>query len=321
MSRTIQEELVSFVSDMYSVELQALSQLTTAPDLAGDESIAAAFRRHHAETEQQAEAMRSRLEALGEKPSAIKDAIMKLGGKSFLLFAKLQPETPGKLLVHAYSYEAMEWAGYEELAVLAGRANDVLTVDAAKAIAAQERAMMTRIEGLFDAAERASHEDTDAHDMPSHLRAHLEEEHALCAQNLKLIEKGEGMAIAPALGNVYRRNRTATEKQMHEIERQLHMLGGSKSALKDGALKMGALEWGMFFKSQSDTPAKLAAFAYAVQHLLIGGSEMLLRTARRANDVHVERMCDTFITQQRTMARDIADHFDDAVQSTLKAVA
>ncbi len=59
---------------------------------------------------------------------------MKLGGKGFLLFAGLQPETPGRLAAHAYSYEAMEWAGYEMLGRFAEAAGDTQTLDAARVI-------------------------------------------------------------------------------------------------------------------------------------------------------------------------------------------
>ena len=77
------------------MELQALAQLVSAPEMTNDPALASDFKIHHTETEGQAERVRTRLEALGGSPSAIKDAIMKLGGKAFLLFAKLQPETPG----------------------------------------------------------------------------------------------------------------------------------------------------------------------------------------------------------------------------------
>src|SRR5260370_427339 len=98
MSRTPQEQLVHFLSDMYSVEQQALAQMVSAPDLAGDVSIAGDFRQHRVETDQQAALLAERLESHGEAPSAIKGAIMKLGGKGFLLFAALMPETPGRLV-------------------------------------------------------------------------------------------------------------------------------------------------------------------------------------------------------------------------------
>ena len=45
---------------------------------------------------------------------------------------------------------------------------------------------------------------------------------------------------------------------------------------------MGGLNWGFFFQAQTDTPAKLAAFAYAYVHLKIAGYELLKRTALRA---------------------------------------
>ena len=47
MSRTPQEQLVHFLSDMYSVEQQALAQMVTAPKIAGDPSLADDFRLHH----------------------------------------------------------------------------------------------------------------------------------------------------------------------------------------------------------------------------------------------------------------------------------
>src|SRR5689334_8191991 len=108
--RTPDQQLLHFLSDMYSVEQQALSQLIKAPDIAGDPIIAAAFRQHYFETEQQSDLVYERLTALGGSPSKIKNAVMRLGGKGFLAFARAMSETPGRLVVHAYAYEAMEWA-------------------------------------------------------------------------------------------------------------------------------------------------------------------------------------------------------------------
>jgi hypothetical protein len=48
---------------------------------------------------------------------------------------------------------------------------------------------------------------------------------------------------------------------------------------KDGALRLGALDRGVFFAAQPDTPAKLAGFAYAVENLEIVAYELLLRVA------------------------------------------
>ena len=46
---------------------------------------------------------------------------MAAGGKGFILFARSQPDTPGKLAAHAYSYEALELAGYQLLRRVAER--------------------------------------------------------------------------------------------------------------------------------------------------------------------------------------------------------
>ncbi len=305
---------------MYSVEQQALAQLVSAPDLAGDPGLAADFRRHHAETEQQAALVGDRLEAQGGAPSAIKDAIMKLGGKGFLAFALAQPETPGRLAVHAYSYEAMEWAGYEMLIRFAEAAGDVETVSMARGIRDEERAMMERLERGFDAAEKVSHGDTPPEEMSDHVRKHLAEAHALESQGIQLLSKSEKIAGDPRLAQICRRNLEKSRRHAQLIEQRLEELGTGPSSLKDNVLALGGLNWSFFFQAQSDTPAKLAAFAYAYEHLKIGGYELLLRTARRAGDAVTGNLCESLVTEERDMAESVAGAFDSAVQAALMAV-
>lgn len=52
--------------------------------------------------------MRERLEAHAADPSRLKDVAGRAGGIGMVLFARVQPDTPGKLVAHAYSYEHME---------------------------------------------------------------------------------------------------------------------------------------------------------------------------------------------------------------------
>jgi ferritin-like metal-binding protein YciE len=320
MSRTLQEQLVHFLSDMYSVEQQALAQLVSAPDMAGDASIAEDFRLHHAETEQQEALIGERLAAYGETPSSIKDAIMKLGGKGFLLFAGLLPETPGRLVAHAYSYEAMEWAGYEMLILFAEKAGDTGTAAVARTIRDQERAMMERLERGFDAAEQASHRDTPREKMGADLRKHLGEAHALESQGIQLLSKSDDIAGDPNLAQICSRHLEETRGHARLLEERLEALGSSPSSLKDFALGLGGLNWGFFFQAQPDTPAKLAAFAYAYEHLKICGYELLKRTAKRAGDAETVRLCETLLTDERTMADRLTGAFASAVQATLAAV-
>ena len=102
---TIDEQLVKYLADAHSIEEQALQQLKGAPKASGDSALADIFRDHLTETEGHERAMRGRLEAHGEGANKLKDLLMKVGGAGFLLFARSQPDTPGKLVAHAYSYE------------------------------------------------------------------------------------------------------------------------------------------------------------------------------------------------------------------------
>src|SRR5690242_11149740 len=149
MADDIETQLKKYLTDAHSIEEQALAQLRTAPDIAGDPELSTIFEEHLTETEEQERLVRERLEAHGGSPSRVKDAVMAAGGKGFVLFAKSQPDTPGKLVAHAYSYEALELGGYELLRRVADRAGDTETAQAAERIAAQEQAMADRLEANF----------------------------------------------------------------------------------------------------------------------------------------------------------------------------
>src|SRR5436305_9912568 len=120
----IHEQLRKYLTDAHSIEEQALAQLRTAPEIAGDPELSAAYREHLRETEGHERLVRELLQARDAKPSRTKDAVMALGGKGFLLFARLNPDTPGKLHSHALSYEALELSSYELLREVAERADE-----------------------------------------------------------------------------------------------------------------------------------------------------------------------------------------------------
>src|SRR5215211_6151605 len=96
------------------------------------------------------------IEAQGADRSRVKDAVMAVGGKGFILFARLQPDTPGKLHAHALSYEALELSSYELLRIVAERAGDDSVARTATRIAGDEETMMQRLESTFDVAVEAS---------------------------------------------------------------------------------------------------------------------------------------------------------------------
>jgi ferritin-like metal-binding protein YciE len=128
-----------------------------APELAGDPELAAAFEHHLVETERHERLVRSRLDDHDAEPSTVKDIAGKAGGLGMLMFAQFNPDTPGKLVNHAFSYEHMEVAAYELLARVAERAGDVGTVVVAFAF---EHLEIAAYEQLRRVADRTGDEQT-----------------------------------------------------------------------------------------------------------------------------------------------------------------
>jgi ferritin-like metal-binding protein YciE len=317
---TIREQLTKYLTDAHSIEEQALAQLRTAPDIAGHPELSSAYREHLKETEGHEQRVRGLLEGRGAKPSLAKDTIMKLGGKGFLLFARLQPDTPGKLHAHALSYESLELSSYELLRGVAERANEDEVARAADEIAAEEREMMERLESSYDLAVDASLEAVGPDDLREQLRKYLADAHAIEEQAIALLERAPKLAGHQTLANIYAEHLEQTRDHAEAIEGRLETLGGDPSGVKDAALRLGALNWGAFFQAHPDTPGKLAGFSRAFEHLEIGGYEQLRRVAERAGDEETERLVEGILAQEREAANRIAAHFDEALTASLEQV-
>jgi ferritin-like metal-binding protein YciE len=80
------------------------------------------------------------------------------------------------------------------------------------------------------------------------------------------------------------------------------------------------MNWGGFFAAQPDTPAKLAGFAYAFEHLEIAGYEELKRVAERAGDPETVRVAERILSEERAAAKAIAANWDRAVETSLAEV-
>jgi ferritin-like metal-binding protein YciE len=312
----IERSLINYLSDAHSIEEQALQQLRSAPKIAKDAAFSAALQEHLHETETHEQLVRDRLEARGGSPSKLKDAVMRASGVGFILFARSQPDTPGKLMAHAYSYEHLELAAYELLERVAARAGDKETVETARRIAGEERAMGERLAALFDRAVEASLGGKDA---SSRLPSYLADAHAIEAQAIELLKKGSDIAGDEELARAYSDHLNETKDQQRRVRDRLEELDTKPSALKDAAMRIGALNWGMFFAAQPDTPGKLAAFAYAFEHLEIGGYEELKRVADRAGDSSSVRLAEEIIAQERAAAGRIAAAWDRAAAASLAA--
>lgn len=319
MPGSLEDQLVKYLTDAHSIEEQALVQLRRAPSNAKDPDLVAAFADHIAETERHEDIVRRRLESHGAEPSALKDLAMKAGGVGFVLFARAQPDTPGKLAAHAYSYEHLELGAYELLLRVAERAGDSDTAEAARRILADERRMARRLEACFDRAVTASLAVKGVADLGESLRRYLADAHAIEAQAVELLERGPAMAGDPELARLYEEHLAETRDHQELVDERLTALGGSPSALKDAALRLGALHWGLFFRSQPDTPGKLAAFAYAFEHLEIAGYEELRHVAERAGDDDTVQMARRILAEERAAAAKLAGAFDRAAEASLQA--
>jgi len=322
MPRTdLEDQLVKYLTDVHAIEEQALAQLRTAPDLARDPQIAAAFREHLVETEDQKRRVEARLEAHGAKPSKLKDTTMAVGGKGFVLFARSQPDTTGKLVAHSYSYEALERASYELLARVAERAGDRETATTARAIAEQEQAMADRLAAGFEGAAEVSLEEVGREDLDKQLVKYLADAHAIENQAIQLLERGPKIVGDQQLARIFQDHLEETRHHEQLVTARLEGHDAGPSRLQDAAMRLGALNWGAFFQAQPDTPGKLAAFAYAFEHLEIAGYELLARVARRAGDQETVDTAQQILAQERAAAETIMGAFDHAVEASLNAQA
>jgi ferritin-like metal-binding protein YciE len=320
MADTIDEQLTKYLADAHSIEEQALQQLRGAPDAVSDPELAGIFREHLVETEEHERLVRSRLEEHDSDPSRLKDLLMRVGGAGFLLFAKAQPDTSGKLVAHAYSYEHLELAAYELLRRVAERAGDTATAETARKIRDQEEGMAKRLEENFDRAVEASLREVGPDDLDEQLNKYLADAHALEAQATQLLEKGPQLSGDPDLAHIYEQHLEETREHERLVEERLDARGGDTTGLKDAAMRTGALNWGMFFQLHPDTSGKLAAFAYAFEHLEIAGYEELKRVARKVGDEETIHMAEIILGSERAAAQKLYGAFDRAVDASLHEV-
>lgn len=315
---TLDEQLDAYISDAASIEDQALAQLRRAPGIAGDEELARAFADHLEETEGHRDRMRGRLHARDASESRFKRFVMEAGGQGFVLFAASQPDTPGKLFAHAYSYEALEEASYALLERVARLAGDEETARDAREIRQEEHGMLQRLDGLIDHAIDAALAARDE-DPEELVRTHLGDAHAIEQQSKGLLQTGPRIAGDDELATVMREHLAETEAHSEHLEDRLRDLGSSPSTLKDAAMRIGALNWSAFFAAQPDTPGKLAAFAYAFEHLEIAGYALLERVAARAGDDDTAALARRIADEERTAAQLLRGTFDSAVEHSLQA--
>ena len=313
---TIEEQLTDYLADVHSIEVQALAQMKAAPKLAGEGRLAAAFREHLEETQEHERLVREQLEQRGADTSTLKDLAGRVGGWAMIAFARLNPDTPGKLTAHAFSYEHMELAAYELLRRIAQRANDEPVIELARVVGAQEQTMAERLAECFDEAVDISLAQKDD-PMDEQLASYLTDARAIEAQAAQLLEAGPRIVGVPALADAFRDHLAETREHQRLLEDRLHARDEQPSRFQSTALRLGAVNLGAFFGAQPDTPVKLAGFAYAFEHLEIAAYELLRRVADRADDPETAAVAERILADERRAAERVAATWDAAVDAAL----
>src|SRR4029079_6498858 len=164
------------------------------------------------------------------------------------------------------------------------------------------------------------------------LKAYLSDAHAIEEQSIGLLERACELAGDPGLRSPYGAQLDAKRRAPYEqhveqsrrhqarVEARLGAVGGAPSPIKDIAMHAGAINWATFFQAHPDTPGKVAAFAYAFEHLEIGGYEQLMRVARAAGDEETAAMAKEILAEERDAAAMIAARWDAAAAASLEAV-
>ncbi|MDQ3850868.1 MAG: ferritin-like domain-containing protein [Actinomycetota bacterium] len=149
---------------------------------------------------------------------------------------------------------------------------------------------------------------------------YLGDAHAMEEQSVKLLEKAEKLAGELDLAQLFHGHLNDTRDHERYVKQRLEDLGESSSAMKDGTQKGAAIALGALVQAMPDTPAKLAAVAFAFESFEIASYTMLRAVAQRADDEETIAMCDRIIPVEQQAAELIAQQFETAVEASLEKV-
>jgi ferritin-like metal-binding protein YciE len=180
--------------------------------------------------------------------------------------------------------------------------------------------MKQRIFDHFDQAVEASLREKNAEDMEKQLVKYLADAHAIEGQAIQLLGAAPKIVEEPGLAKLFADHLEETRAHQQIIKARLDAHGASPNKLQDAAMRLGALNWGGFFKAQPDSPAKLAGFSYAFEHLEIAAYEELKRVADRAGDQETVRVAERVEAEEQAAAKAIAANWDQALQASLESV-
>jgi ferritin-like metal-binding protein YciE len=150
MAENVEQQLVRYLSEAHGMEKQALLLLSRAQQIVGDDEVARIFAAHELQTQEHVRYVAERLEAHGESPSKLKDAVMQAAALGIGVAAQAAPDTPIRLATTAFAFENLEIAAYRLIGDLARRAGDHETVSVVERILDEEEAAAQLVAGTFE---------------------------------------------------------------------------------------------------------------------------------------------------------------------------
>lgn len=146
----VQDKLISYLRDAHAMEQNVQRMLDSMISTTDDPQIRQELEHHKDETQGQIERLASRLDALGEDTSTIKDAGAVMGALVKGVGDAVRTDKPGKNARDGFVTEHLEIASYELLERLARRAGDEETAKVARQNREEEEAMAQKIAGTWD---------------------------------------------------------------------------------------------------------------------------------------------------------------------------
>jgi len=297
-------KLVEQLTAVHAIGQQALTQMRRAPLIAGDERLAAIFAAHAGETEAHERRLRERLRAHGA--GVIDGAAERAGGIGMAVFAASEPDTPAKLVAHAFSYEHMEIAAYALLKKTAEEAGDGTTAAIASQIGEEAQQMADRLEGSFDLVVDASLNGGGEIDLAAQLDRCMADVHAIEKQGLQLLEMGPRVVDDEDLKRFFAAHLRESEEHAAMMQERIEARGAKPATARDAVLQLTGMQVGAFFAAQPETTEKLVGFVSAFEHLEIAAYELLERLARRAGDRKVSGVAERVLAEERAAVEALA---------------
>lgn len=156
-----------------------------------------------------------------------------------------------------------------------------------------------------------------AADIEKQLIKYLTDAHAMEKQALLLLARGADIVGDEEVARIFRAHRLQTEEHERYVAERLEAHGQSPSKLKDLASQAGALGIGVITQVAPDTPIRLAATAYAFEHLEIARYQMIERLARRAGDEETVAVAQRIREQEEAAAELVQGTFDRCLELAL----